>query len=78
MYRIQIDELVNGEKRFSPQVGRLHISGKWIMRSEIVWDNLVNQKFFNESDAMMVIKEHKRLDEIKKGNEVFSTKYKLV
>ncbi len=49
MYRIKIEERNNGEKRYIPQKGYLHISGGWIKRQEIRWDNLFCGSFSSES-----------------------------
>ena len=42
-YRIQIDELQNGEKRYIPQKGELRISRSWIQRQEIKWYNIIQE-----------------------------------
>jgi hypothetical protein len=77
MYRIKIDELVNGENRYTPQVGKLHIYGGWTKRQEIRWTN-INDSYLNESDAMMVIESYKHTEEIKKGREVASSTFKII
>ena len=77
MYRIKIDELKNGENRYTPQVGHLHIYGGWTKRQEIRWTN-INDSYSNESDAMMVIESYKHTQEIKKGKEVVSSTFKII
>ena len=77
MYRIKIDELKNGENRYTPQVGTLHIYGGWSKRQEIRWTN-IQDSYFNESDAMMVIESYKQTQEIKKGREVVSSTFKII
>ena len=42
-YRIQIDELQNGEKRYIPQKAELRISRSWIQRQEIRWYNILQE-----------------------------------
>jgi hypothetical protein len=77
MYRIKIDELKNGESRYTPQVGKLHIYGGWSKRQEIRWTN-IQDTYLYESDAMMVIESHKNTEEIKRGKEVLSSTYKII
>lgn len=78
MYRIKIEEKNNGEKQYIPQKGYLHISGKWIKRQEIRWDNLFCGPFSSESFALEKIDEYKKLVEKRKGEEVKSTSYKMI
>ena len=76
-YRIQIDELQNGEKRYVPQKGDLHVYGGWIKRQEIRWKNIGN-RYFDETQAMFIIEEHKKSQEIKRETEVVSSTYKII
>jgi hypothetical protein len=78
MYRIKIEERNNGEKRYMPQKGYLHISGGWIKRQEIRWDNLFCGSFSSESLALEKIEEYKKLVEKRKSEEVKSTTYKMI
>jgi len=76
-YRIQIDELQNGEKRYIPQKGDLHVYGGWVKRQEIRWKN-IGDRYFDETQAMIIIEGHKKDEEIKRGIEVKSTTYKMI
>jgi hypothetical protein len=76
-YRIKIDELQNGEKRYVPEKGELHVYGGWIKKQEIRWYN-IGDRYFDETQAMIVIHEHKKAEEIKRGTEVKSTTYKMI
>ena len=76
-YRIQIDELQNGEKRYIPQKGELHVYGGWVKRQEIRWRN-IGDRYFDETQAMIIIEQHKKVDEIKRDTEVVSSLYKMI
>ena len=39
-YRIQIDELRNGEKRYIPQKGNLRVYGFLVKRKKLKWKNI--------------------------------------
>jgi hypothetical protein len=77
-YRIQIEELQNGEKRYIPQKGELHISRSWIQRQEIRWRSIGDDKYISETEAMRIIENNKEYDELKKGLEIKSTTYKMI
>jgi hypothetical protein len=77
-YRIQIDELQNGEKRYVPQKGELHISRSWIQRQEIRWRSIGNARYISESEAMKIIESEKEYEGIKKGLEIKSITYKII
>jgi hypothetical protein len=76
-YRIQIDELQNGEKRYVPQKGDLHVYGGWVKRQEIRWKN-IGDRYLDESHAMIIIEGHKKAEEIKRETEVVSSTYKMI
>lgn len=81
-YRIQIDELQNGEKRYIPQKGELRISRSWIQRQEIKWYNIgdgrLDGRYFSETEAMRIIENNKEYEELKKGLEIKSSTYKII
>jgi hypothetical protein len=77
-YRIKIDELNNGEKRYTPQFSRLIISGKWIKKTEIVWYNFSCGSFTEEINAINHIQSLRKLELKQKGKEVKSTTYKNI
>jgi hypothetical protein len=77
-YRIQIEELQNGEKRYIPQKGELHISRSWIQRQEIRWRSIGDTRYISETEAMRIIENNKEYDELKKGLEIKSTTYKMI
>ena len=78
MYRIKIDQLNNGEKRYTPQVGKLKVSGKWIQKQEIVWENIINESFVQESYAIKVIEEHRKIQDKKHGSKIKSTTFRII
>jgi hypothetical protein len=77
-YRIKIEELQNGEKRYIPQKGELHISRSWIQRQEIRWRSIGDDKYISETEAMRIIENNKEYEELKKGLEIKSTTYKMI
>ena len=77
-YRIQIEELQNGEKRYIPIKGELHISRSWIQRQEIRWRSIGDARYISETEAMRIIENNKEYEELKKGLEIKSTTYKMI
>jgi len=89
-YRIKIEERNNGEKRYIPQVSRLVISGGWIKRQRIVWDNIltydyghradsvIKHSYSTEQEALDLIESYKKEIEKKNGEEVKSVTYKMI
>ena len=77
-YRIQIDELQNGEKRYVPQKGELRVYGGWIKKQEIRWYNIGDARHFSETEAMKIIENNKEYEELKKGLEIKSSTYKII
>ena len=91
-YRIQIDELQNGEKMHIPQVGKLVIKNRpFRQRQEIKWYNILKAhgstfglsteiwtKYVNEEDALKVIEDYKNKEQIEKDNKLKSTTYKMI
>ena len=77
-YRIQIEELQNGEKRYIPQKGELHISRSWVERQEIRWRSIGDARYISETEAMRIIENNKEYEELKKGLEIKSTTYKMI
>ena len=86
-YRIKIEERNNGEKRYIPQVSRLVISGGWIKRQRIDWDNIltyhttssvIKHSYSTEQDALENVESYKKQIEKKNGEEVKSVTYKNI
>ncbi len=90
-YRIKIQEKNNGEKTYTPQVGKLKISGLWIKKQEIIWYTIVNTHgntfglsetitvgYRTEESALKVIEDYKNKDVIEEGNKVKLTTYKMI
>jgi hypothetical protein len=81
-YRIQIDELQNGEKRYIPQKAELRVYGGWIKKQEIRWYNIgdgrLDGRYFSETEAMRIIENNKEYEELKKGLEIKSSTYKII
>jgi hypothetical protein len=77
-YRIQIDELQNGEKRYVPQKGELRVYGGWIKKQEIRWYNIGDARYFSETEATRIIENNKECEELKKGLEIKSSTYKMI
>jgi hypothetical protein len=89
-YRIKIEEKNNGEKRYIPQVTRLVITGGWIKRQRIVWDNIltygyghrtdssIKHCYSTEQDALENLESYKKQIEKKNGEEIKSVTYKFI
>ena len=90
-YRIKIQEKNNGQKTYTPQVGKLKISGLWIKKQEIVWYTIVHAHgvtfglsetstvaYKTEETALKVIEDYKNKDGIEEANKVKSITYKTV
>ncbi len=90
-YRIKIQEKNNGQKTYTPQVGKLKISGLWIKKQEIVWYTIVHTHgntfglsetitvgYATEESALKVIEDYKNKDGIEEANKVKSTTYKMI
>jgi len=90
-YRIKIQEKNNGQKTYTPQVGKLKISGLWIKKQKIVWYTVVHAHgntfglsetitvgYATEESALKVIEDYKNKDVIEEANKVKSTTYKMI
>jgi len=90
-YRIQIDELRNGEKMHIPQVGKLVIKNRpFQQRQEIKWYNILQdggrfalsttttESYDKEEDALSIITNYKGIDIYEEGKKVKSTTYKMI
>ena len=90
MYRIKIEELNNGEKRYIPQVGKPLLKiGRFNYR--VVWWNIflhphhywsisqsVKESYYTEEDALTAIECYKEFIQTLKGEEVKRTTYKAI
>lgn len=77
-YRLRIDELNNGTKKYYIQKMYLRITKGWIKRQEIVWEDFHRNPYSTEEAAMETIKLLKEDDEEREGKQVKSTTYKDV
>ena len=90
-YRIQIDELQNGEKMHIPQVGKLVIKNRpFQQRQEIKWYNILQdggrftlsttttESFDKEEDDLNIITNYRGIDSYEEGKKLKSTTYKMV
>lgn len=77
-YRIKIEELKNGEIKYIPQRAVLRISGGWIKRPEIRWEDMFAGSFSNEKLVLEKIELDKKWEELQKGKEVKSTTFKRI
>jgi Na+-transporting NADH:ubiquinone oxidoreductase subunit NqrF len=86
-YRIQINELSDGTKKYIPQVCKPEITGSFIKRLKLRWNNIVSvkngkfillevkyQEYKTEDEAMFVIEEYKKIE----GNKIIATSYKFI
>ena len=77
-YRIEINELNNGERNYRVQYGYLYTSGGWVKRTEMRWDYVYEGSFPTEDEALVFIEEQKKWDSIREGKKPKSTTYKLI
>jgi hypothetical protein len=90
-YRIQIDELQNGEKMHIPQVGKLVIKNRPFQQTqEIKWYNILQdggryalsktttESYDKEEDALSIITTYKGIDIYEEGKKLKSTTYKMI
>jgi hypothetical protein len=90
-YRIQINELQNGDKKHIPQVGKLVIKNRPFRQSqEIIWYNLLQdggrfalsttttESYDKEEDALSIITNYKGIDIYEEGKKLKSTTYKMI
>lgn len=83
-YRIKIEELVNGEKRFIPQKRKsiFHSYTNLLQKDNgIIQDSLlrgIKQFFKTEQEALNVIEAYIKQEVLKKRQEVKNVFYKLI
>jgi hypothetical protein len=77
-YRIKIDELNNGRKMYTPQVGQLKSRSMWVKKDEIVWSNLSKSRYDTEHEALRDIRIRKEVLEELGSYQVKNTTYKIV
>jgi len=77
-YRIKIDELNNGRKMYTPQVGQLKSRSMWVKKDEIVWSNLSKSRYDTEYEALRDIRIRKEVLEELGSYQVKNTTYKIV
>ena len=90
MYRIKIEELNNGEKRYIPQVGkpllkigRFNYRVEWwnlLIHRGFYWriDQFVKEPYNTEEEALSAIEYYKTQIQIRKAEEVKTTTYKVI
>jgi len=92
MYRIKIEELNNGEKRYIPQVGKPLLKiGRFNYR--LYWWNIIIHKgfylridtdrvskgyYYTEQEALTAIEQYKAVIQTLKDEEVKTTTYKPI
>jgi hypothetical protein len=89
-YRIKINELNNGEKQYSPQCSKLSTFGRFVKKSELTWDNILqnggrfslsrttSEWYETEEEALDIINRYKGVAGYEDGKKVKSTTYKSV
>lgn len=83
-YRIKIEELINGEKRFIPQKRKsiFHNYTNLLQKDNgIIQDSLlrgIKQFFKTEQEALNVIEAYIKQEVLKKRQEVKNVSYKLI
>jgi len=75
-YRIKIDLLKNGDTVYTPQRGKLQISGKWVKKTDIIWESISRTYLKTEDEAIKIIDSYKNIEKIKEENEVVLTNYR--
>lgn len=92
VYRIQINELNNGEKRYIPQKGYLVTTRGWIRKQYMEWENILEEPQYGsfntsktmihsysaEKDAIKIIEEYKKYFSIKESHKIKKTTYKII
>lgn len=76
-YRLRIDELHNGTKKYYVQKMYLRIIKGWTQRQEISWEDFTSA-YDTEEDAMRMVEALKRIDQDNLDKRVKSTTYKDV
>lgn len=86
-YRIQINELSDGTKKYIPQVCKPKVTGWLFKKLNLQWNNIVNYKngrfillevkyqgYKTEDEAIFVIEEYKKFE----GKKTIATSYKFI
>jgi len=77
-YRLRIDELYNGTKKYYVQKMYLRITRGWVQRQEIEWKDYYLSSYDTEEEATEVIKFLKERDAERESKQVKTTTYKDV
>ena len=77
-YRIKIEELNNGETRYTPEKAYLETTRGWIQRQRIRWEKITGVTYLDEEGALKAIEIDKNIELRKLGNKVKSTTYKPI
>jgi len=77
-YRLRIDELYNGTKKYYVQKMYLRITRGWVQRQEIEWKDYYLSSYDTEEEATEVIKFLKERDAERENKRVKTTTYKDV
>lgn len=92
VYRILINEMNNGEKRYIPQRGYLVTTRGWIIKQYIEWENILEEpkygsfdisktithSYSTEREVLKIIEEYKKYFSIKENYKVKKTTYKII
>lgn len=77
-YRIKIEELNNGETRYTPEKAYLETTRGWIQHQRIRWEMITGVTYLDEAGALKAIELDKNNELRKLGNKVKSTTYKPI
>jgi hypothetical protein len=90
-YRIQINELQNGDKKYIPQVAKLDIKNRPFGQTHnIKWYNVlqdggrytlsttITESYDKEEDALSIINTYKGIGIYEEGKKLKSTTYKMI
>lgn len=77
-YRIKIEELNNGETRYTPEKAYLETTRGWIQHQRIRWEMITGGTYPDEAGALKAIEIDKNNELRKLGNKVKSTTYKPI
>ena len=77
-YRLRIDELHNGTKKYYVQKRYSRNKRWWSKQQEFFWADYYSTAYFAEEDALYMVEALKRIDQDNLDKRVKSTTYKDV
>ena len=75
-FRLKIDELNNGTKKYILQHGKLIIGDGWIKTQRLVFSDIYREGFDTEEEAMKTLENIKLYNSKQEGKKIKSTTYK--